>query len=148
VIGVAQDATGVNFADLSVEQTREARGLKLWLPLQLLGVDAFRQALDDKLDLARHAAAELARIPGVELVSTPELSTFAFAVRGPADRAQRLVDAINARGAVHLATAPIGGRTVVRVCVISFRTRAEHISTLVQHVREAMNASPAAEEPA
>ncbi len=52
-----------SFADLSPELTRDFRGLRVWLPLHLHGVGAFRDALDEKLDLARHAYDQLLRDP-------------------------------------------------------------------------------------
>ncbi|MGW2050906.1 hypothetical protein ACWCPF_37915 [Streptomyces sp. NPDC001858] len=39
---------------LGPELSHEIRGLRAWLPLHLHGVDAFREALDEKLDLAEH----------------------------------------------------------------------------------------------
>lgn len=44
-----------DYAHLGTELTREHRGLRLWLPLHLHGVGAFREALNEKLDLAGHA---------------------------------------------------------------------------------------------
>src|SRR5262249_61528989 len=44
-----------NFNEYSPELTRDFRGLRLWLPLHLHGVGAFRTALDEKLDLAQLA---------------------------------------------------------------------------------------------
>ncbi len=45
------------FAALGPELTRDTRGLRLWLPLHLHGVAAFRAALDEKLDLAAAGSA-------------------------------------------------------------------------------------------
>jgi len=41
-----------DFSSFSPELTRDFRGLRLWLPLHLHGIDAFVRALDQKLDLA------------------------------------------------------------------------------------------------
>src|SRR5699024_4466475 len=72
-------ATGlVDYADQSSELTREYRGLRVWLPLQLHGVAAFRDALDEKLDLARHAHDMLAKHPALDVPESPELSTVVF----------------------------------------------------------------------
>ena len=41
-------------ADLGPELTRPFRGLRMWLPLKLFGVEAFRACLEEKLLLARN----------------------------------------------------------------------------------------------
>src|SRR5207248_3095577 len=63
-----QDVSGDDgiptFADLSPDLSRDFRGLRAWLPLVLHGASAFRDALDEKLDLARYLHAELAATTG------------------------------------------------------------------------------------
>jgi aromatic-L-amino-acid/L-tryptophan decarboxylase len=134
-----------NFADLSVEQSREARGLRVWLPLKHLGAGAFREALDEKLDLARFAAQELERISGVELVARPQLSILAFRAR--ADdldaealdaRTQRIMDIVNHSGPVHLSGTVLDGRLAIRICVLPFRAHAELVTTCIARVRAAV----------
>src|SRR5262245_25730486 len=48
-----------NFTDLSPELSRDFRGLRLWLPIQLHGLRAFRDQIQEKLDLARMAWGDL-----------------------------------------------------------------------------------------
>ena len=43
-----------NVNEYSPELSRDHRGFRVWLPLKLHGVGAFREALDEKLDLTRH----------------------------------------------------------------------------------------------
>ncbi len=52
-----------NFSDYSPELSRDARGLRLWMPIMLHGLGAFRDALDEKLDLARDLYDKLRAIP-------------------------------------------------------------------------------------
>src|SRR5262249_8245272 len=70
-------------SEASPELSRNYRGLRVWLPLQLRGVAAFREALDEKLDLAAWAHDELRTIEGIEIVAAPQLSTVAFRLRRP-----------------------------------------------------------------
>lgn len=51
-----------DYAELGPELTRDYRGLHVWLPLDLHGVGAFRQALDEKLDLAAWAYRRARRL--------------------------------------------------------------------------------------
>ena len=45
-----------NVNEYSPELSRDHRGFRVWLPLKLHGVRAFREALDEKLDLTRAPA--------------------------------------------------------------------------------------------
>ena len=45
-----------NYSEHSAELSRDWRGLRVWMPLALHGVAAFREALDEKLDLAGYLA--------------------------------------------------------------------------------------------
>ena len=137
------DPDETDASSISPELTREFRGLRLWLPLLLHGVAPFRANLDEKLDLARAAAEELRALPGFELVSEPTLSLFAFRL-APAglepdavDRLnRRLLERVNARGRVYLTATRLGGRYVLRICVLSFRTHEEHMRHALDALRE------------
>ena len=69
---------GPSPADLSPELTRHFRALRLWLPLQLAGVAAFRAAQSEKLQLARYFHACLSAIEGFAAGAEPDLSVVAF----------------------------------------------------------------------
>jgi aromatic-L-amino-acid decarboxylase len=73
----------VDFCELSPELSRDFRGLRVWLPLKMFGIEPFRQQLDEKLDLAAYAAEELRKIEGIEIVAEPQLSILAFRYVGP-----------------------------------------------------------------
>ena len=78
-----QDPDLVDFNMLSPELSRDFRGLRVWLPLKMHGIGPFRTNLEEKLALARHAARELARMPGVEILAEPQLSILAFRLARP-----------------------------------------------------------------
>ncbi len=133
-----------DFSELSPELSRPFRGLRLWLPLQLCGARAFRDALDEKLDLARWAAAEVATIPDMRLVAPPELSLFAFRLEPPgASRAERdrrnreLLARVAARQRVLLTGTDLADGFVARICVLSFRTHREQLEMALADLRAA-----------
>jgi aromatic-L-amino-acid decarboxylase len=136
-----QDVDGTenlpNFADLGIELTRECRGVRLWLPLHLHGVGAFRAALDEKLDLARHAHDELSRMSGVHVPWRPELSTVVFRDVAGNTATLRLLERIHDSGRVWLSTTRIRGQTVLRMCVLSHRSHLEHVDDALEVIRVA-----------
>jgi aromatic-L-amino-acid decarboxylase len=132
-----------DFSEISPELSRDFRGLRAWLPLQLFGVAAFRAALDEKLDLTAYAHDTLAARDDIEIVAAPQLSVFAFRVRGDDDLNQRVLDRVNARGRVYLTPTRIDGRFVIRVCVLHFRTHKEHVDYALEDLDDAIRAEAA-----
>ncbi len=142
--GMQEDADSVDFCEISPELSRNFRGLGPWLAIKLCGLRAFREALDEKLDLAREACAEIARTPGFEIVAPPELSLFAFryAPKGtPAGEANRRTREVlaraNAKKRVLLTSTLLGEVFAIRMCVLSFRTHRDRVLAAVEDLREA-----------
>ena len=135
----SDDARLPDFASYTPELTRDFRGLRLWLPLHLHGVQTFVDALDEKLDLAQRVYDELAAIPALEVPWSPDLSLVAFRPReGSDDDAQRLLDRINGSGRVWLSPAPVNGRLFLRICILSHRTRPDRIDEALDLIRAAV----------
>jgi aromatic-L-amino-acid decarboxylase len=134
----------VDFSEISPELSRPFRGLRVWLPVMLLGVAPFRRALDEKLDLAAWAAAELGKMEGVEMVAEPQLSLLAFRVVRPGldgdalDRLnRRFLERVNARRRVYLTGTVARGRFVPRICVLSFRTHRDRMEAAMEDIQSA-----------
>jgi aromatic-L-amino-acid decarboxylase len=130
----------LGFADLSPELSRDFRGLRLWLPLMLHGVAAFREALAEKLALARLAYDALRADPRFELLDEPQLSVVAFRLRAPHAEAERLgpelLRRVNERRRVFLSSTRLAGRYVLRICVLSFRTHEDRLRDAIGALRE------------
>ena len=113
-----------HYLSMGPELTRPNRGLPLWLALNLHGVDAFRRTLDSMLDLAGDAAARLADLPGVELITEPELSIVAFRSTAGDDATARIQQALNDSGRIHVSSTTIDDRLWIRLAFLSQRTTA------------------------
>ena len=131
----------VDFCELSPELSRDFRGLRVWLPLKLFGIEPFRQQLEEKLDLIKVARDGLAAIDGIEIVAEPELTILAFRHTRLDNR--ELLARINARKRVMLTPAIVNGEFVIRVCIVSHRTHLDRIEMLLEDVRGATGAPPA-----
>jgi aromatic-L-amino-acid/L-tryptophan decarboxylase len=143
-----QDISGIDqlpdYAALGPELTREYRGLRMWLPLHLHGVAAFRDALDEKIDLARQLHRELAAEPALEVPWTPDLTVVGFRLRGdgPDNAAanRRLLERINQSGRIFISSTRINGKYLLRMCPQSLRTHTDHVSAAVGIIRSALAA--------
>ncbi len=131
------------------ELSRDFRGLRVWLPLQLHGAAAFREALEEKLRLTADLAEALRQIPALEVVDEPQLTVVAFrcrrregeTVQAWNERSLALGQAVCDRGRVQLSTTrlsdPEGYVVAVRACVLSFRTHAETITAAIEDITAA-----------
>lgn len=139
------EADGVDFCELSPELSRDFRGLRVWLSLELFGVDAFRDALDEKMDLARGLSQKLAVMEGVDVVAEPELSLLAFRLRpkGCNDEEElaklnrEFLRRINQSRDHYLTPTTSGGRFLLRVCILHFRSHASHVDNLASQIQSA-----------
>lgn len=118
-------------------------GLRVWLCVKVFGAARIRAAIAEKRRLALDAAEQIGQIPGITLAAAPELSLFAFHLSwrdGSTDAENRatadLLDRVRARGKVMITGCTVDGRFLARVCILSFRTRADQVDTCVAHVAE------------
>jgi aromatic-L-amino-acid decarboxylase len=127
-----------NYNELTPELSRDMRGLRVWWPLSLHGVSAFRDALDEKLDLTERADAALRADPAIEVGWQPQLTVVAFRLRDGDEAANReLLARINASKRVFLSSTLIGEEYWLRICIVSHRTHADRIDECVDIVRAA-----------
>lgn len=130
-----------SFSEYSPELSRNFRGLRLWLPVKLHGMAAFREALDEKLDLARYLHDELRATPGFELPWEPQLTVVAFRYRprtADADKFNaRLLERINSSQRVVMSSTRLRGQFFIRACILSHRTHRDRVKEAVHIVRAA-----------
>ena len=128
-----------NYSEYSAELSREWRGLRVWLPLKLHGVSAFREALDEKLDLAQALHEGLKAIPELELPWSPQLTVVPFRLRdGDAEANKALLDRINASKRVFLSSTLVDGGYTIRACIVVHRTHRDRIDECIEIVRAAV----------
>ncbi len=69
-------------SDYAIQLTRRTRGLPFWFSLAAAGTDAYRDAVEDSLRVAKDAAELIKEHPNLELLREPELSIVAFTRNG------------------------------------------------------------------
>jgi aromatic-L-amino-acid decarboxylase len=137
------DSLAQDFAEYSPELSRDFRGLRVWLPLKIFGAQAFRESLDEKLDLAAYAAHEIDAIPELELLAQPDLSLVAFRkIAKSGEDANRInqefLQRVLATRKVWLSGAWVKGRFTQRICVMHFRTHRGEVDQALELIRSAM----------
>lgn len=122
-------------ADLSPELTKHWRGLRMWLPLQLYGIQPFKAALEEKAWLCRYFYEEIQKL-GFEVGPYPDLSVCTYRYvpeNGDANEFNlRLVEYIQRDGRIFVSSTTIGGVVWIRLAVLSFRTHLREIDMLLE----------------
>ncbi len=129
---------GPSPADLSPELTRHFRAMRLWLPLQIAGIAAFRAAQSEKLGLARYFHSRLSELEGWDAGPEPDLSVVAFRYLPKSgdvdDFNERLIKHVQDEGRVMLSGTRIDGAYYLRCAILCFRTHLEHVDEAVAAV--------------
>jgi aromatic-L-amino-acid/L-tryptophan decarboxylase len=131
---------GEHPVEWTLEYSRPFRALKLWLALRAHGAEAFREAIEHDLELARLVADLVRSADDLELMTEPALSIVPFRhvpSRGDPDaHNRRLVGALQRDGRVYVTGAVVDGRWCLRPCIVNYRTSADDARALVDVVRE------------
>jgi len=130
-----------NASEYSPELSRSYRGLRVWLPLKLFGVKAFRENLAEKLHLTKWMYQRFLEEPGFECVAVPDLSVIAFRYhpqKGNVDTFNRqLLEKIVKSQNLFLSSTLLDGEFVMRVCILSFRTHQPEVEEAFEIIKNA-----------
>jgi glutamate/tyrosine decarboxylase-like PLP-dependent enzyme len=121
-----------NPSDFAHHLSRRPRGLPLWFSLATHGTDAYREAVEAVLAVAREAAEEIRGRPDLELLLEPELSVVLFRRIGwgPQDYEAWWRRALEAQvGFVQPTTWE--GERVARLCFVNPHTTIEHVRAIL-----------------
>jgi glutamate/tyrosine decarboxylase-like PLP-dependent enzyme len=151
------DEHATNFLDYGPQNSRGFRALKVWLGMRHIGAAGYRQMIADDIRLSQSMAQAVAQHAELEL-ATQDLSitTFRYVPLdlrtqvGTAD-AERHLDAVNRAlldrlqrgGEVFLSNAVIGGRYLLRACIVNFhtdRSDVEAVPAIVARLGRAIDA--------
>ncbi|MGH7580697.1 MAG: pyridoxal phosphate-dependent decarboxylase family protein, partial [Gemmatimonadales bacterium] len=137
-----RDPGEISPADVSPELSKHFRGLRMWLPLILVGTGPFRAALEEKLLLARYFHGEIERA-GYETGPEPDLSIVTYRWAPPGVSLERInamnqaiVDGARRDGRVFLSSTMLDGRFTLRLAALAVRTHRRTIDLAVRVLRE------------
>ncbi len=128
------DELRYEYSDISPELSRDFRGLRLWLSLKVFGREAYREHLVERYHLAQELAQRCAQDARLELFSAPDLSLFAWAIRGDlkGEKTAALLKEIHATGRFFMTSCRFEGRLAIRTCILGFRFHQRHLEELWQ----------------
>jgi len=140
-----QDAFGqdlpINPADVSPELTKHFRGFRMWVPLQLHGIKPFVACLDEKLLLTEYFRSKIKKI-GFIISPKPDLSVSYFWY--PSDHInsnifnKKLLEIMHQDGRVFFSSTIINEKFVIRIAILSFRTKLKTIDTSIKMIEDCL----------
>jgi len=137
IVTVEEDPLVVNYMDYGSQLSRGFKAFKIWSALQTFGLEAFRSAIDQTLDLARYMAELIGAEPDLELMAPVPLTAVCFQIKNApeADHAAAMAQ-LNEEGTAFLNRVSLAGRPGLRACVGNFRTTRSDIDLIVARVAE------------
>jgi len=136
-----EDLEELSPSETTLEFSKHARALRLWLPLQLHGAAAFRAALEEKLLLARYAYGRLQEMPNLDPGPAPQLSVLAFRFLPPSGDAdafnQALLGRLTAEGRVFLSGTRLNGAFYIRMAILAARTHKDQVDEALERLQSA-----------
>jgi aromatic-L-amino-acid decarboxylase len=132
----------INPADVSLELTKHFRGLRIWIPLQVFGIRAFKNCLEEKILLTQYFYHRVQEI-GYKVCVKPQLSVvlFRYSCSNDSDSEQfniEILEMVKKNGVVFLSSTRIKGIYWLRCCILSFRTHIEHIDKCLNEFQKCL----------
>ena len=131
----------VNPMDSSPEMTKHFRGLRLWIPVMLYGIEPFKAALQEKLLLARYFYNAINEMPDWETDQFPQLSVITFRYvpeTGNANEINKsIIDYVLKDGRIFFSSTTIDGKFTLRLAILSFRSHLRTIDLAIDILKEA-----------
>ncbi|MEX2181340.1 MAG: pyridoxal-dependent decarboxylase, partial [Gemmatimonadaceae bacterium] len=140
-----EQEVALSYSDYSFQLGRRFRALKLWFVLRAFGIDGLALRIRHHCALATTFAAWVADAPGWEVVAPVGMSVVCFRHRPPgvtdetelAAHNARILDRVNADGAVFLSHTKLGEAYVLRVAIGNLRTQESHLAAAWRLLRAA-----------
>jgi aromatic-L-amino-acid decarboxylase len=129
---------------LSPELSRNVRGLQVWLPLKMLGIKPFIDALEEKLKLVDWLASELKKIENIHIAFEPQTAIVGFKLALPGKTPAELnainramLERINAHKKILLSPLELEGDFVIRIVPFGQRTHFAEVALVIDYIKEA-----------
>ena len=127
-------------ANLSPELSKHFRGLRVWLPLQIHGIEPFIACLEEKILLLHYFRNKLIEL-GFCVGPDPDLSVSYFWFPFQTDCEQKnkqLMEEIHADGSVFLSSSVVKNQFVIRIAILAFRTKKEIIDEAAEMIKSCL----------
>ncbi len=134
-----------NYYELGPQNSRGFRALKVWLGLRQAGRNGYARSIGEDIRLSRELFDLAAGHPELQAVTNSlSITTFRYVPPGmdaatPDQRAlnalnDRILGALQQSGRAYVSNAVVGGRFLLRACIVNFRTTSADLRVLCDAV--------------
>ncbi len=124
-----------NPSDYAIHLTRRTRGLPFWFSLAAYGTDAYSEAMEQSIEVAKYAAKKVSEHPNLKLLCEPELSIVAFTRTGwTASEYQKWSDELLADQVGFIPPSSHGGQPILRFAIVNPWTKFSDIDLILQRL--------------
>jgi L-2,4-diaminobutyrate decarboxylase len=124
-----------NLGELTIQCSRRADAVKLWLTLQMEGTAPFAAALEHVTDVTRHLYDLVAASDDFEPLHVPDFNIFCFRHRSDDETNFRLREALIRSGEAWITSTVLKGRRTLRVTIINPQTQRADVEKMLDAVR-------------
>ena len=124
-----------NPSDYAIHLTRRTRGLPFWFSLAAHGTDAYSEAMEQSLEVAKYAAKKISQHPNLKLLCEPELSIVAFTRTGwAASDYQKWSDDLLTDQVGFIPPSSHDGQPILRFAIVNPWTKFSDIDLILQRL--------------
>jgi glutamate/tyrosine decarboxylase-like PLP-dependent enzyme len=124
-----------NPSDYAIQLTRRTRGLPFWFSLAAYGTDAYSEAMEQSLEVAKYAAKKVSEHPNLKLLCEPELSIVAFTRNGwTTSDYQKWSDELLTQQVGFIPPSSHDGQPILRFAIVNPWTKFSDIDLILQRL--------------
>jgi aromatic-L-amino-acid decarboxylase len=126
----------IDYRDWQIPLGRRFRSLKLWFVLRHYGIEGLQFHIREHVRLAQEFAGWVRADDHFELAAPAPMNLVCFRLKSGDDANQRLLDALNRSGDLHLTHTRLNDKITLRLCVGQTNTTERHVQNAWRRIQE------------
>jgi L-2,4-diaminobutyrate decarboxylase len=129
------ERAGDNIGEMTIQCSKRADAIKLWLTLQMFGTRPFVEAMEHVTDLTRYLYDAVVASSDFEAMHVPDFNIFCFRHRSDDDSNASLREKLIRSGQAWITSTLLKGQRVLRVTMINPRTERGDVDRMLAVLR-------------
>ena len=124
-----------NIGSMTIQCSKRADAIKLWLTLKMIGREGFAAALEKVTEVTHYAYERVLESEEIEAMHEPRFNIFCFRLRGSDELNHRVREELIRSGEAWITSTLLKGQRVLRVTMINPRTERAHVDGMLESLR-------------